>query len=124
MEYLIFAALVAFGWFQTERLEDAKDDADRWQSVAQSNYEEWQEAIEANGDLKDSLDNLESSYQQCTNDLQSVVIEINTWKEANQKQAKEIDRLKGDLETLDYSNDCRLPINLDIEAYRSTGSGN
>jgi len=118
---LAMCLLVAglFGWFQTERLEDTKQELQDTRETSLHNYMEYKKVSKANGNLKDNLDSLESSLNQCTNDIDSMVNEINVWEEATKIQEKEINRLESDLETLDYSDNCRLPDNLDIETYRS-----
>lgn len=42
MEWLIIGLFAVFGYVQTDRVADAKADAEKWQTVAQSNYEDWQ----------------------------------------------------------------------------------
>lgn len=115
----IIVVLLIFGWVQTDRLSEQKSQTKHWKEVASTNYEEWNEAVNANNVLKNSLESIDGRLQECNQDLIKVLDTINDWEENNEIQEREIERLENDLDGLDYSNVCRLPDNLDIEAYRT-----
>ena len=112
MEWLIVGLFAVFGYIQTDRLHDAKADADKWQEVATNNYLEAQEAKRANDTLNTANAALKESGAKCNRKLNEALDSIHNYEASDRIRRATVDELKRKLEQSDGSDNgdlCRVP---------------
>ena len=116
MEWVLVAILAIFGYVQTDRLNDSQNDADRWQEVAQSNYNEWQEVVEINRGNEDVVTNLENALNECDRRYSETVERVNDFKAVERVKDAAINQLKVRLDRIDFGT-CRVPDSVDFSRF-------
>ena len=113
MEWLIIGLLTVFGYVQTDRLADAKAEAEKWQTVAKSNYEDWQRVVEINQGNDDVIADLKNSLDNCDNKYRETLDRINDFEEAQRVKNSAIEILRDRLANTDFGT-CRVPDWVDL----------
>ena len=112
MEWLIIGLFAVFGYVQTDRLADSKAEAEKWQSVAQSNYNEAIKAKEANDTLAITVTDLEESGAECSQQLGEALDSIHNYRESDRIRRTAVGELERKLEQSGDSHnnpECRVP---------------
>lgn len=127
MEWVLVAALAVFGWFQTERLNNAEAEADKWQAHAQTNYHEAQEAKAANDSNQRTITDLKIAGASCNSKLNEALEKIHRYQETGRIDRAAIDILRGQLAESNSRGDsdlCRVPDWVDIKNGLTAEGGN
>lgn len=94
MEWIAIGLLAVFGWFQTERLNDAQAEADKWQQQTKENYEDYQELKKVNEENVVAVDNIKVDYDQCVIELVESRGKQIDYERLNEESAVRIEELE------------------------------
>jgi hypothetical protein len=109
---IVLALSLLGNWIQHNQVEEAKQEADKWQSHAQQNYQELQEAVKVNDTNSSTITALEESELACSATLDEALTIIHRYKETGLIDRATIDILRRQLDESNSgggADSCRVP---------------
>ena len=111
--------------WQFNHAQDLKQDSEQWQHLAESNYQEWQEAIDVNDSNSSIITDLEKRLSDCRESHRETLDSIADHQEVGRIDRAVIAELKRKLAESNDSGDsdmCRVPAWVLIEIEGSARS--
>lgn len=112
---LIIALSLSGNVVQHNKIQDLKAESEKWQDVAQSNYQEWQRVIEINEGNSDVIHDLQSALDECSDKYSESVRKVNDFKASQRVKDSAISQLKDKLDRVNFGT-CRVPDWVDLTA--------